>query len=446
MSQLNDPIELMDGPLTVIQPINGQPIAFMAGLGHIRLQWLPSPHLEFDLSYTSLEPVMLNEGLPIHVRTYRATTIDTIEADPVVYTGELEGEVVRDIQWSWKPEPVQDLASVLFHLPNFRFYDGTSIQSQNRGGGEEGSSRPGRLEIEAMGWHITLDSIEGHADLEDELRKRGGYALTHVGQLRRSGGEAFGEEEVGLLFQALQGFFSFACGRKVSALLPLGFDAQGEEIWRKWERPRVAPYQGAEAWFSTKHPRSLGEMLPGFLSAWDDPTWGETVRMALYWHSQSNTDLGAEGAIILVQACLEMLGWVWLVQAKDTSRYTENQFKKMPADEALRQLLNACGIPTELPAELSHLGAAAPTEGWIDGPKAWSEMRNSIVHPDHKKRHLLHSAPAVMEETWHLGMWYIEMVLLRLFNYNGLYSNRLNRDLRMERAESVPWATLLPSI
>ena len=39
-----------------------------------------------------------------------------------------------------------------------------------------------------------------------------------------------------------------------------------------------------------------------------------------------------------------------------------------------------------------------------------------------------------------LGLWYIELLLLELFEYSGLYSNRLTRKWTGD-VETVPWAS-----
>jgi hypothetical protein len=44
-------------------------------------------------------------------------------------------------------------------------------------------------------------------------------------------------------------------------------------------------------------------------------------------------------------------------------------------------------------------------------------------------------------DAWLLGMWYLELVLLRLFDYEGTYSNRLVREGWIgDEVQPVPWA------
>jgi hypothetical protein len=48
-------------------------------------------------------------------------------------------------------------------------------------------------------------------------------------------------------------------------------------------------------------------------------------------------------------------------------------------------------------------------------------------------------------ESWLLTLWYLELSLLRLFNYQGTYANRLIRGgFSGNEAETVPWRQARP--
>jgi hypothetical protein len=46
----------------------------------------------------------------------------------------------------------------------------------------------------------------------------------------------------------------------------------------------------------------------------------------------------------------------------------------------------------------------------------------------------------VLFEAWNLSMWYTELVLLWLFDFDGRYRNRLNLEAGPYETEPVPWA------
>ena len=71
-----------------------------------------------------------------------------------------------------------------------------------------------------------------------------------------------------------------------------------------------------------------------------------------------------------------------------------------------------------------------------DAPNALMEMRNYLVHPEHKY-HPVDFRPAI-HETWKLGLWYLELSLLKLCEYSGEYHNRLTSEW-VDQIEYVPW-------
>lgn len=86
-------------------------------------------------------------------------------------------------------------------------------------------------------------------------------------------------------------------------------------------------------------------------------------------------------------------------------------------------------IKLEIPARLNNIKNVSKAENWDDGPQAITEIRNAIVHPDPKKRHKGSGAsPVVKNEAWNLGLQYLELVLLKLFDYPCAYLYYLKED------------------
>jgi hypothetical protein len=146
-----------------------------------------------------------------------------------------------------------------------------------------------------------------------------------------------------------------------------------------------------------------------------------------------------EASIILAQAGLELLAWTVLVE--DGKIISQSGFNDLPASDKIRLLLSRCGIPLELPSELTALKALAKEYNWSDGPECLVGFRNAVVHPQAKNRQKVGKASSVaIFEIWSLGLWYLGLILLRLFDYTGLYLNRLKRDCYYSDAvEPVPW-------
>jgi hypothetical protein len=74
----------------------------------------------------------------------------------------------------------------------------------------------------------------------------------------------------------------------------------------------------------------------------------------------------------------------------------------------------------------------------LDGPEVSAVVRNSLVHPSNASKRAM-TVP-VISEAWDLAMWYLELSLLNLFSYRGVYCNRLKAAAGIWPAvEPVPW-------
>ena len=46
----------------------------------------------------------------------------------------------------------------------------------------------------------------------------------------------------------------------------------------------------------------------------------------------------------------------------------------------------------------------------------------------------------VLFEVWNLGLWYLDLIFLNLFDYNGIYRNRLKiTGYYEDTLEKIPW-------
>jgi hypothetical protein len=115
-------------------------------------------------------------------------------------------------------------------------------------------------------------------------------------------------------------------------------------------------------------------------------------------------------------------------------------YEKLTADDRIRLLFRWAGIPTTLPPEFSALVALAKAENWADAPQAMTEVRNTITHPTKKNRKRFdRQSDTARIEVWVLGLWALELCLLRLFDFRGKFSCRIRHRHSWE-AETVPWA------
>jgi hypothetical protein len=62
-------------------------------------------------------------------------------------------------------------------------------------------------------------------------------------------------------------------------------------------------------------------------------------------------------------------------------------------------------------------------------------IRNTITHPTpaNRAKYSSHTNQA-RYEAWQIGLWYLELCILRVFGYQGTYRNRCTG-----KVEQVPW-------
>jgi hypothetical protein len=204
--------------------------------------------------------------------------------------------------------------------------------------------------------------------------------------------------------------------------------------------PRIDPFGRRVSWLDEYDRGSMADAFRGFTHLMKNPEWRETIRTAVYWYVRGDTNLiGPDGAIVLVQTALEKLAWHILVRVRHS--ISERDFSDLPAAGQLRLVLDACSVPLHLPPALGELtGVAKGQKGerdWADGPEAFVATRNQIVHPGKRKRV---KGGLAFYEALQLGTWYLELILLRSFRFDGSYVCRLNIPVHVGNVEPVPWA------
>ena len=324
------------------------------------------------------------------------------------------------------------LQIVTFDVLNFPSFIGqqdiTEECTTERGGA--GVRRRGRVELEADGWRIEVTAVPDLKEIVDALKGQGGYAVTHKGNLKRSDGETFSIEDAENAMNRLWQFLSFARGQYCSPILPVGFNCDGEVVWRQWGCRTVESWGEPLSWFDRQHAEALGEVFPGFWNCLNGVTHAAAARIALEWYLRSNRNNGDQaGGLILSQTALERLADVHGLKKK------RGESVAMP----IRQLMNKIGIPPELPGGFSVLKEVlrALTTKDGGGPEALVAVRNDLVHPKEK---LAEISGLKEYEAWNLAQWYLELILLNMFGFKGKYGNRTLEGRWTGQVESIPWA------
>ncbi len=325
-------------------------------------------------------------------------------------------------------------SEAIFHLSNFTQNSGHPLIYETN---EKMEFSCHRIELSDNVWEIVLFEYKGLEEKRKALKNTGGYILTHFGKITKKDHSSFlYEEDLDPLYKSLYRFFSFARGFNVAPIFTVAFDQNGQELYEEWGSRYINSYREVLSWHDGHHANSLEQLFPGFMDKWNDPLWKDTIDEAIYWYVGANdAKRGLEVGIILCQAALELLAWTYEVQ--DKRLISENGFNKLNASDRIRRLFSSLKIPINIHPDLIKLNTLARKNSWDDSPRVFTEIRNGIIHPKSKPGT---EGGDVHNEAWKLGTWLVEMVLLRLFCYNGKYFNRLRKQLRDGEKEKVPWA------
>lgn len=450
LGKINQAIRLYEGALD----LNYQG-SKVHGSGTFFFNWFPYPHIEFHFSHESIdfdlkqsEPlnseVLLNspsfKGLKANVLEPSNIRVVAKEALIQEYRNRISGQLQNPVLLVYS----QETSYVLFHLTNFHRFLGSSITSQH-------VDHPwsGRVVLEAEGWKVTIDARENIADLVCSLRSSSGFAVTHIGKLEKVNGKTFTAEEALSFLEVLYYYFSFVRGIWSSPILPVGYDANGEVVWREWNTQKNKldiwhdHQQGVYSWFLELNSREcLVEVFSGFVGQWKDLK--ESLMLSIHWYVEGNKHVGGvEGSIVLIQAALEHLSWVWLVDKKRDIEKEKFKKKYNATSKKINCLLEKLSIPKNIPSSLSELALfeSSLEHSANNGPYASTEVRNSITHADPENRTRLRNiSSSAKVEAWEISLWYLELILLFLCDYKGVYSNRISRSRLNGGEEVVPWS------
>ena len=440
--EVNEPISLYKGELEIEK---NQRIT--QGNGEVYLKWFPYPQIEFKLSSNrSLIGYDTGETKLKLTEIQGLVKVCISRFDRNSRFNETLNQTQDSIEvWGRPTEPIiigsgNYLAYIKFHLTNFHQLFGSCksvFVSENFS-----KTVIERVVFEAGVWRVTIDQLDRVSERLNPLKFQGGYAVTHVGKLEKNDQTVFAANEARDFLEAFSYFLSFVRGFRVSPTLLVGYNVTEEEVWKEWTSSNSDSWKSVDSWAWSVPGTSLKNAFPGFWQWWQ--AWGKSAKLAIYWYLHSNRNAGGtEGSIILAQAALELLSWVELVEK---GSITEKDFNKggrfNSTSRKINQLLKECGIPQDIPSEFIEL---AEFESQLhhsnnNGAYAFVELRNSITHsePNNRSRFTNTSAEAI-QEAWILGLWYVEMVILKLCDYNESYFNRIQKVGYSGDLKYVPW-------
>lgn len=198
------------------------------------------------------------------------------------------------------------------------------------------------------------------------------------------------------------------------------------------------PTKSRVTWFDDDNSESLFDVYRCITNIRKKEAWNPELLKIFCWYFESLNDLALETSIILNQATLELLVWVYFVE--DVKEYSKNKFMDMSFNERLDlfvgKILEEEHYIKYLPAlEKFNKKDKKDKKGLIS---SFVQIRNFIIHPD-KKQRLEWSDHNLKYDTQKLGFFLIEMFILFIIDFKGKAHNSLNRPFVSGKSVSVPW-------
>jgi hypothetical protein len=286
-----------------------------------------------------------------------------------------------------------------------------------------------RLTLALPGWEIHLAQTDDRTGLEAGLQLVG-HAIPLQGPIEVDGAER--------LRRHLYCLLSFVANREIGIGPFVGRDEKGEIVWVQWDAPRARPGRPGVRWCpSPLVTEALPVLAEGLRMIALDPAMLEIVDRSVGHLLAAGGGEVLDVRIPIACSGLELLAWA-ILQREEW--LTTDGLGKLPKSGLLRLLLQWAGIPTALPSHFSALEARAKEFDQAGGPEVVFNVRNALVHPPKRLDDPEWPDRGVLMEAWQLTTWYLELALLRVFNYNGEYWSRLRLGRLESDTEPVPWA------
>ena len=441
----------IQSPLSPVYPFNdpSQPVSLYRGgigglaagdlAGSAELRLVPDVSVEWAVDDPFAAPQFSSRPGEIPLTLHRPAGDVVLHG----YARGIEGGWSNGATFGSDNAPLDRVIAHWFNLPDWR---GPGYLEETRPSGEH-RQWLGRYVVDAEGWTITLDMRPDHSIVWDDLHKSDVLVMTHVMEIRRADGTAFTAQEAEPVLAAMHVGISFALGRWVAPLLPVGLDSSGSAVWEKWQPsfcdPGRAP--GLGWWYERDH-ATLADFLKLLITAFADPVRRERLWMQMVLAISATSAPGLiEQRIMIGFSGIEHMMWQNLVLTK---LRTESNYRNEKAANLLRDVLGAASIPAGLDSNLQPVMAgltATKTTGGphLDGAEVLTWTRNQLVHPKPGKQRA-YKYPGLLLEAWLLLRHYLVLLILHSLGYQGSC-----RDLRVRQGMAsttapVPWAASAP--
>ena len=280
-----------------------------------------------------------------------------------------------------------------------------------------------RMVLRDNAYEITIDEYVDSLRLRSELAQIGGFQFLCSGKINATNDSLSKLEELESTFEKFSQFLLFLNARKSSPLIFYGYKNE-KVIWKHIRTSKCEQDNFYNGWVLKHEDLELSKIWDKFCIFWADKNDRESLAIILKWYNEANKrNIALESRIVLIQNALELL-FNWLITEK--FKYVSlNDSKKISASAKIAFLLSNFQLEHKIPIELNELIKYSKVFNFESGPETFTHVRNCIVHSNSKKISQLQKlSEAAKKEAVNMGIWYVEVILLKLFEYTGEYHNR----------------------
>ena len=431
---------LYDGPLSA-SLASGSSETIYPGKGRVLFQLAPEPHLPWEV-IASVGHDSNRRSSPSLMKVVVPRFSELTFADPLVAAQDLKMPKANQAGarfWGGLPRTSigdpESLVEIRYHLIGFPLKFGTSeVVYPN------GERWQGRISLPIDDWEIDIDAWPDWTKIQDHDLKEGSFpvSLVRMCRIRQSEGSSFSADspEIESIRFSLTLFLSFVSGQSVGSALPVGFVDSGEKQFVEWGSTNIDPIAQFESWYDFRFPDYLSPLFERFVERLSETLWQRTLVTAIRSYATANR-LRADFTFGLATAFMALESLTWTILVRREGWLDPDGYGELTAADSLRLLLKWVSVPVEVPHFLATLDSVASSQN-MDGPEVLAWIRNRIVHPDKKDQ--LDYGP--VRDAWKLSLWYLELLLLRLFDYEGPYKSRVDSPQQLDESRFIPWAAL----
>lgn len=431
MFEANQPVKIFEGDFVLKNDEKEYTVS-----GYIQYDWFPMTGANFygTIKETSLENIKILNSINFFEVIVDGYNIGQGIVASIIINSEFK------IRGDFRFESITGDKSITvekihFCIPNFQDYLGNSVKKIDNNNVKTAKNR---LVLENTKYIITIDKCIDYKERYNSVSEKGGYIITHIGEIIPKKGNLT-IQKVKEILHCLNTFLSFVNGKRTSALFIQGI-CNNEVIWCDYSNYHVDIYDFLPSWTIKNDVNCLTKIWIEFSEQWSNKDFNDVIKTAVHWYIECNKGSGfVEGSIIMAQTALELLYNWFIVENKKLliGKDSEN----ISAANKIRLLISQLNINTDIPIKFSSLQNYLKSEKLVDAPDTVVQIRNAIVHSQEEKRKKLRDINInAKSEALQLCIWYIELALLKILNYNHIYTNRCSINLNTKgKIEFVPW-------